>query len=239
MPAAYTHTRFGEDVRKRLPKKLQQLISSEQELFSIGLFGPDIFFYYHFTFINKVSRAGFAMHKIRGAAFFIHHIGKIREDAVHAYLLGFLCHFTIDTNCHAYIHSLSRKKRKKHLKMEAGLDRLLFRVGRKEEYLYELSEQIVPSKRNIKIIHSIFPMLTEKQIRRSLRDTIVCHRCRPLHRRRKYPLPVSCIFECKELYHIYQKSIHEAVRLVREFEKAGTGAKLGPLFFRRFDGKKM
>ena len=58
MPATYTHFRFGQDVKQRLPKRLRKIVDLHEDLFDIGLYGPDILFYYHAAVANPVSLTG-------------------------------------------------------------------------------------------------------------------------------------------------------------------------------------
>ena len=46
MPSTYAHYRFGQDVLKALPAKYRDTLLQEEDLFNIGLHGPDLLFYY-------------------------------------------------------------------------------------------------------------------------------------------------------------------------------------------------
>lgn len=69
MPSTYAHCCFGRQVLAALPQKMQAVLLPEQDLFSIGLHGPDILFFDH-PLLGRVSRLGHRMHKQSGAAFF-------------------------------------------------------------------------------------------------------------------------------------------------------------------------
>ena len=69
MPSTYAHRCFGGQVLAALPQEMQSLLWPEQNLFSIGLHGPDILFFDH-PLLGRVSRLGHRMHKQSGAAFF-------------------------------------------------------------------------------------------------------------------------------------------------------------------------
>ena len=47
MPAFYAHYKFGQMVKNKLPAKYQRLLEDYQDLYEIGLHGPDILFFYH------------------------------------------------------------------------------------------------------------------------------------------------------------------------------------------------
>ena len=45
MPAFYAHYKFGQMVKEQLPAKYQRLLEDYQDLYEIGLHGPDILFF--------------------------------------------------------------------------------------------------------------------------------------------------------------------------------------------------
>ena len=109
MPAFYTHYRFGCDVLKQLPEDIRSICTAHRGLFDIGLHGPDIYFFYRPVLPNKVNRIGYAAHK-RSGRYFLQRAQKViasahDKDAARAYFYGLLCHFTLDSICHPYIHT--------------------------------------------------------------------------------------------------------------------------------------
>ena len=46
MPSMYAHQKFGNDVLYLLPKEVRERIAEQEDLYHIGLQGPDIFFYH-------------------------------------------------------------------------------------------------------------------------------------------------------------------------------------------------
>ena len=59
MPSTYAHYRFGQDVLRALPEKYRTTLLQEEDLFNIGLHGPDLLFYYkpfsHHPLTRKVD----------------------------------------------------------------------------------------------------------------------------------------------------------------------------------------
>ena len=107
MPSTYAHYRMGQEVRSCLGETEKKIVETYPELFSIGLHGPDILFYYHPILKNEVKRIGHEMHERSGKEFFeaaakVVHSEK-EKDAYLAYLYGFICHFALDVTCHGYI----------------------------------------------------------------------------------------------------------------------------------------
>ena len=65
MPAAYSHYRLGQLVLDELNQPLKHVLETNQDLFDIGLHGPDILFYNRPYIHSKINRLGSAMHKER------------------------------------------------------------------------------------------------------------------------------------------------------------------------------
>ena len=102
MPAVYAHRRFGEKVLAACQNDVARTaIESYPDLYNIGLQGPDILFYYDPLRKNAYKAAGDAMHNAPAAPFFeagaAHVNGRPEGQALLSYLLGFLCHFALDS----------------------------------------------------------------------------------------------------------------------------------------------
>ena len=105
MPTTYAHDLFGKEVYKRLPSDMKALIRRHGDLYRIGLHGPDILFYYMVS-KNPVTQFGIEMHHEKARAFFEEGMRQVRrneDEALFAYLLGFGCHYILDSACHPSI----------------------------------------------------------------------------------------------------------------------------------------
>lgn len=58
MPAAYSHYRLGQLVLDELNQPLKHVLETNQDLFDIGLHGPDILFYNRPYIHSKINRLG-------------------------------------------------------------------------------------------------------------------------------------------------------------------------------------
>ena len=110
MPTTYAHDLFGQKYTGNC-RSSERIIRKNGELYRIGLHGPDIFFYY-FIFKNHVSSVGYRMHKEKARAFFAQGMAQVREtgdEALLAYLLGFGCHYLLDSSCHPFVNEMNDK----------------------------------------------------------------------------------------------------------------------------------
>ncbi len=146
MPAIFTHIQFGKEVAATLPPALQSLTKAHPQAFYLGTQGPDILFYHKplKKKNNPARKKGWDLHAEAPEAFFLRAAELILAEtenfdgerfapksAQAAYLLGFLCHFTLDCTCHPYIDENSVNGLT-HGKIESELDKYQFRkIGRK------------------------------------------------------------------------------------------------------------
>lgn len=179
MPSTYAHQVFGEAVRNALPDPLRSFIDENRELFSIGLHGPDILFYYRPLVRNPVSRLGGMLHRKPGIYFFrpaaktLARRGLLAPDL--AYLSGFLCHFALDAACHGYVAEKMQASGISHAEIEGEFDRsLLVRQG-KNPLAEDLIAEVHPSAENAAVIARYFPTLNRQTVLQALRSMVFYH----------------------------------------------------------------
>ena len=172
MPTTYTHDLFGKEVYRKMPKEMRRLVKAHGETYRIGLHGPDILFYYGFG-KNRVNQTGVRLHGEPAAPFFERGALLAREDdALLAYLLGFVCHFMLDSICHPYVNGTAARE-VGHGEIEKELDRrLMIRTGRDPYRYYPAACCIRPSLENARVIQKVFPEVTVCQVEKALRSMI-------------------------------------------------------------------
>lgn len=176
MPSTYAHYRLGKEVVQRLDPDLRAIAEGHRELYDIGLHGPDILFYYDALHRNPVSKVGFSMHDFPGRDFF----GPARDalsgtedrDAGEAYLMGFVCHFALDSTCHPYIQEVIDSTGIAHTKIEGEFDRMLLVKDGKDPVRQSLVTHIHPTEENAEVIAEFFPTVTPEQVRKALEDML-------------------------------------------------------------------
>ncbi len=170
MPAIFTHIQFGKEVVKELPRELRSLVAAHPQAFYAGTQGPDLLFYHKplkKKAKNPARKKGWDLHAeypeqffLRGAKLLLADEGNLQEgkfaptSAEAAYLLGFLCHFTLDSQCHPYIDERSVNG-VTHGKIESELDKFQFRkIGKAERgfnaaTLFSPSEEVAKASANV------------------------------------------------------------------------------------------
>ena len=231
MPSTYAHYRFGQDVLRALPEKYRTTLLQEEDLFNIGLHGPDLLFYYKPFSHHPLHAEGGRMH--------------------HAYLCGFLCHFALDCACHGYINDLAARGEVSHEGIESEFDRILLEEDGIDPIRRNLAAHIHASRRAANVIAPYFPGAVKKEIHqgiRSLHDFNVLLALpgrigyrqvdRILQRLPSYdfihghminidPDPL-CEQSNLDLRRMYESAIADAVLLIRRFLPAVHGKKPWP-----------
>lgn len=144
MPAIYAHDRFGVQVSERLDGGLRETVTRYYPQFSIGLQGPDIFFFYRPYKDNPVVRYGGRLHHLSALPFFRHAACVLRKTGTssreYAYLIGFICHFILDSECHPYVSEMIEKTGVQHLEIEAEFEKTLLRLDGHDPFSYPIPD---------------------------------------------------------------------------------------------------
>lgn len=167
MPTTYAHWRFGADCIEKMPDNLKEIIIKHRDCFDLGVHGPDIFFY-DLTH-SEVSAYGSNMHTKPGREFF----EKCKEvlesheekDAMMAYMLGFLSHFTLDSTCHGYVDRKKEFTGISHNLVESQWDRHVMELDGKKPNLVDRAESLKPNEFNAKVISYFHPLDQETILR--------------------------------------------------------------------------
>lgn len=177
MPAVYAHDRFGTIVSQNLQGELRDIVLKYYPQFEIGQQGPDIFFFYLFNTPNHIVKYGNHLHHTSAMPFFRHAVSVIRkkgrDSREYAYLLGFLCHFILDSECHPYVTEMIGVTGAQHLEIEEEFEKMLLRIDGRDPFSYPTADLIPTDEDTVKAIYPFYrqdSIVTRKIIRVSLQD---------------------------------------------------------------------
>lgn len=135
MPGFTTHYLFGLTTSKHIqPGRLTQQIQQHPNAFTIGLQGPDLFFYYLPCYLNRKGNIGVIAHEAATGTLLQYLLksyslfSREKDKSIAAsYITGFLGHYILDTTCHPYIYAKSHYGNKKnytsrHMYLETDID---------------------------------------------------------------------------------------------------------------------
>lgn len=177
MPAAYAHMVFGKKVISILPIATQESINRYPELFGIGLQGPDILFYYHPSDTQAYVLYGHNIHKRPAADFFRYALDQLEKmkglekEKATAYLMGFLCHFILDSNCHPIVRNHTIPGEASHRQIEREFDRFLMEKDNvRPEWYFPWTRTVPMAEKHAEIIGLFYPEAGKRVIRRGIRN---------------------------------------------------------------------
>lgn len=136
MPGFTTHYLFGWNTYKQLNhNKIKKILHDNHAAYSLGLQGPDVFFYFLPSYLVRSDNIGSIAHEERIGTF-LHYLLESRKlfpdyeerKVAEAYISGFLGHYMLDVHCHPYIYWKSRFKERNsryhgaHMRLEVDID---------------------------------------------------------------------------------------------------------------------
>lgn len=263
MPAAYAHYTFGKKVLANIENPdIRRIITEHRALFDIGLHGPDILFFYRPLKSNPVSKAGHLMHAEIAAPFFrqarrVINRSNNREASI-AYILGFICHYSLDSECHGYIGEMTETGIS-HTEIETEFDRSILLHCHKDPITTKTLSHIQVSKEISNCIAQFFPAISEKEMFEALKsfrfyNNFLISPCKVRRAVINAAFRLSGSYEelhglvmnfhrnpdcapiCRRLSHLYIEAIPVGVRLTESFYNAlSTGEPLEERFDRNFE----
>lgn len=244
MPSTYAHRRFGADVLAQLPELLQAKIKPYRELYDMGLHGPDLLFYYKALQSNPVNKLGNAMHEQPGAVFFERARRVIRNaknrDAALVYVLGFICHFALDSTCHPYVEQYVRSSGVSHCEIETEFDNKLLREDGQDPLRFLTASHIHPKQTWANVVAPFYEGVSVDETYHAMTGMVFVHKMllasNPakrwvvltamraagkwefMHGLVANPKPnPQCAESGEKLEALYQQAIPLAVRLITEY----------------------
>lgn len=176
MPSLYAHHAFGKKVFLGLPDNLKKIIRKYPDAFNAGLLGPDFLFFYRPFFCCHTNKLGHSQHR-ESLDEFLEEIRptiqkKGKNCGEYAYLLGFICHFMLDSESHAFVIKKAKEPGYNHLVMEIEFDRYLLKKDGKNPFLYPAWKHIKWNKETLDAIHGIYRSfaVSRKNIEKSLKS---------------------------------------------------------------------
>ncbi len=144
MPGFTTHYLFGLNAYRQLSHSdFKENLREHHAAFSLGLQGPDLFFYFLPSYAIRRRNIGSIAHTESTGRFLRHLLGsrKLFQEALpqdseglriaNAYIAGFLGHYCLDTQCHPYIYwktdfqEKSNRYYGSHMSLETDIDKEL------------------------------------------------------------------------------------------------------------------
>ena len=174
MPIFYAHHRFGQQVYNDLPGELQGIIYEYYPQFQIGLQGPDIFFFYRSRSNERVPKYGHHLHEVSAYSFFQNAVKVIREKGrntpEYAYLLGYICHYILDSESHPYVNNCVTRLNIPHLEIEQEFEKKMMRADKLDPFSYPTYDLVPTDNLTAKTIYLFYEHIDPVIVKKALED---------------------------------------------------------------------
>lgn len=173
MPSHYAHRVFGQKVLQRLSVSLKEEFSMEKEAFDLGLQGPDLLFYHHPLWDNRIRAEGAAIHDRPGKIFFLPGQKFLKEKKgviERSYLAGALCHFLLDCACHPFIEKNILQSGVSHGEIEMEFDRFLILGDGLDLFRSVTTAPLSSFHKLAEHIRVFYPSATSAQLEKAMRS---------------------------------------------------------------------
>ena len=165
MPAIYAHDLFGKKVYEKASAHIQSIIDTYPDCFRIGLQGPDILFFYQPLKKHPINRLGNQLHQQKVSVFLEQVRPILDEKGLHspegAYILGFICHYMLDSTCHPYIEETIKKTGIGHIEIESEFEKMVMRKDGLDPITYPIGDFVIVSEEASKHIAPFYGLTTQ------------------------------------------------------------------------------
>lgn len=263
MPSIYAHNKFGKLVIPNLSKEMKSVIRKYPNSFRIGLQGPDFLFFFRAFSKNKINQVGVFYHHHDIYPFMEHALEVIRkygtDSSCFSYIMGFICHFSLDNACHPYVHTAMEETGCGHVEIEGDLEQLILSSEDYAPEYYPL-DMLVPADLatalsmkpfykdlTVGTIHKSLKWMKKIKrlfvapcfIKRSLIDLIMHATCHYKQLNGHVIQPTAnrrCRKATKHLYKRLKTAVPDAVNLINNFNAALEDNCLSSEYHKDFNG---
>ncbi|WP_461811112.1 zinc dependent phospholipase C family protein [Faecalimonas sp.] len=174
MPALYAHNQFGNRVLQKLDVKKRAFLLKNLRQFRIGLHGPDYLFFYKPLSPNPISQIGFQIHE-RPASEFMEYARKViwengTESPEYAYILGFICHFALDSECHPFVAEEMKRTGIGHVELESEFEKFLMRKNGEDPLSYPVGKTFPADKDTANCVAKFYEGVEPEEVYKALKS---------------------------------------------------------------------
>ena len=174
MPAIYAHNQFGNKVLQKVDMERRVAILKYLRQFRIGLQGPDYLFFYKPLSKNPISQIGFQIHE-RPAREFMEHAKKVikncgMDSPEYGYIMGFICHFTLDSECHPFVAKEIERTGICHVELESEFEKFMMRKNGEEPLSYPVGKTFPTDKATADCIVKFYEGVEPKEAWHALKS---------------------------------------------------------------------
>ncbi|MDY2627668.1 MAG: zinc dependent phospholipase C family protein [Lachnospiraceae bacterium] len=129
MPAIYAHHSFGKKVYRQMPVSVKKIVRKYSREYAAGLQGPDFLFFFNPLVKNRYGQLAHEIHDEKASVFLERAVKILKVTGMDspegAYIIGFICHFMLDSSCHGYVDRMIGETGESHTEQEMEFDRYM------------------------------------------------------------------------------------------------------------------
>ena len=217
MPSSYAHHRFGQQTFDLLPPELQKTVRRFPQLYTVGLHGPDLFFYYNPFADTALGRLGPEYHRRSGRDYFSQVCAQYRQNPTEgalSYLLGLLAHYCLDAHVHPLVHEKTDTGPLGHVELEVEFDRYLMVLdGISSPETEDFSPWFRLTRGECLTVSAFYPPATAASIHTAARNTRLVTRLLAMKNRKLLNRGISLFGETIRQQMILSPANHKCLHL--------------------------
>lgn len=133
----------------------------------------DFLFFYHPLWKNAVSQVGYRTHEESAKGLLEHARDIIREKGMdspeYAYVLGLICHFSLDSECHPFVAAEIERTGVGHIEIESELEKYLMRKDGENPLAYPVGKTFPTDHETAEVMAQFYEGITAKYAEKSLK----------------------------------------------------------------------
>lgn len=220
MPSSYTHHRFGQQAFELLPPSLQKTVRRFPQLYTVGLHGPDLFFYYNPFADTAIGALGKEYHQKSGQEYFTEVCARYREkptEGAQSYLLGLLTHYCLDSVCHPFVHEKTDHTPIGHTELEVEFDRYLLALdGVESPQTQDFSSYFRLTRGECLTVSTFYPPVTAASIHTAAWNTRLITKILAMKNRRLLAKGISLFGQTIRQQMILSPANHKCMHLNKD-----------------------
>ncbi len=113
MPSLVTHHHFAITALKNSPAYIKACVTENPQIFRWGAQGPDIMYFHNAPMKSKIADIGGIFHSdktYKSIKTLTSIAREINDPTLLIYLLGYICHYVLDSSAHPYVNYVTKHK---------------------------------------------------------------------------------------------------------------------------------
>lgn len=135
-------------------------------------------FFYKPLWKNEISQVGYRTHEESAKGFLEHAqeiiVSKGMDSPEYAYILGVICHFALDSECHPFVAEEIERTGVGHIEIESEFEKYLMRENGENPLAYPVGKTFPVDKETAEVMAQFYEGITAKHAEEALKSMRLC-----------------------------------------------------------------